>query len=100
MGIRVYGIDIPEIRDEKTKKNATARSAKQFAVEKLRPGKVIMLKNMRRGKYFHIVAEVWSDRKSLADMLTKASQFPNLRQKEKVNHFLPLTIPAKNSINF
>lgn len=71
IGIRVAGIDCPELRDKREKIKALARQAKQFTVQHLREAKVIELKNMRRGKYFRIVAEVYIDGKSLADELLK-----------------------------
>jgi len=72
MGIRVAGIDTPEMRDKRPEIKALAQKAKQFAVQRLREGKVIELKNMYRGKYFRIVAEVWIDGVNLGDELIKA----------------------------
>ena len=74
MSIRINGIDTPEMKgkgvDEKEK--ALARKAKQFTVEKLRGAKKIELRNMKRGMYFRILADVYIDGKSLAKMLIKA----------------------------
>ena len=69
--IRINGIDTPEIRGKCTKEKTLARKAKQFTVSKLRGAKVIQLRNMKRGKYFRIVADVFTDNKSLADELIK-----------------------------
>lgn len=41
------------------KEKDLARLAKQFTVFKLRGAKVIELRNMQRGKYFRIVADVY-----------------------------------------
>lgn len=71
IGIRIYGIDTPEMRDKNPKIKALAQKAKQFAVSKLRGAKVIELRNMRRGKFFRIVAEVWVDGKDLGKMMIK-----------------------------
>ena len=49
--------------------SALARQAKQFVVAALRSAKVIELRNLRRGKYFRIVADVYVDGQSLAPML-------------------------------
>ena len=38
----------------------------------LRNGKTIELKNLKRGKYFRVVADVYVDGVSLADRLIKA----------------------------
>ncbi len=71
MPIRINGIDTPEMRGKCTKEKTLAREAKQFTVSKLRGAKVIELRNMQRGKYFRIVADVFVDNKSLADELIK-----------------------------
>ena len=71
MAIRVNGIDTPEIKGKCTKEKALAREAKQFTVKMLRNAKVIELRNLQRGKYFRIVADVFTDNKSLADELIK-----------------------------
>ncbi len=69
MGIRINGIDTPEMRGKCQKEKDLAKKAKQFSVEKLRSAKKIELRNMRRGKYFRIVADVYVDGKSLGGML-------------------------------
>ena len=69
--IRINGIDTPEMRGKCTKEKTLAREAKQFTVKKLRNAKVIELRNMQRGKYFRIVADVYADNQSLADELIK-----------------------------
>ena len=47
----------------------TSRLAKQLIVSTLRGGKTIELRNIQRGKYFRIVADVYVDGFSLADVL-------------------------------
>jgi len=69
IGIRIRGIDTPEMRGKCQKEKTLARKAKQFSVEKLRAAKKIELRNMKRGKYFRIVADVYVDGKSLGSML-------------------------------
>lgn len=69
VGIRIKGIDTPEMRDKRPHIKALARQAKQYVVEQLRSGKVIELRNMTRGKYFRIVADVFIDGNSLGDEL-------------------------------
>lgn len=46
-----------------------ARKAKQYTVQRLREGKVIELKNLRRDKYFRILAKVIVDGKDLGKEL-------------------------------
>jgi len=72
IGIRINGIDTPEMRDSRPEIRELARQAKMFTVGKLRAAKRIELRNMRRGKYFRIVADVYVDGKSLARMLLEA----------------------------
>lgn len=62
IGIRVYGIDTREKKDG-------GEEAKELVTTLLKPGKYVMLKNMRRGKFFRIVADVLVDGESLADIL-------------------------------
>lgn len=69
--IRVNGIDTPEMRGKCVKEKTLAREAKQLTVSKLRSAKVIELRNLQRGKYFRIVADVYVDNDNLADMLIK-----------------------------
>ena len=71
MAIRVSGVDTPELRGKCTQEKTLAREAKQFTVSKLRSAKVIELRNLQRGKYFRIVADVYVDSDNLANMLIK-----------------------------
>ena len=70
--VRIKDIDAPEIRGKCQAEKAAARKAKQFTVDALRSAKVIELKNMERGKYFRILANVYVDSKNLADALISA----------------------------
>ena len=72
IGVRVYGIDTPEIRSESSETKALALKARDFAALKLRQAQVVELINMRRGKYFRIVTEVWVDGQNLGQMLLDA----------------------------
>ena len=47
------------------------RKAKQFTVEYLRSAKSIILKNIKRGKYFRLIADVYVDGISLGELLIK-----------------------------
>ncbi len=70
--IRVNGIDTPELRGKCEEEKKQAKAAKQFTVALLRDAKVIELRNMDRGKYFRILADVYVDGTSLGDELIKA----------------------------
>ncbi|MBH0050672.1 thermonuclease family protein [Pseudoalteromonas sp. SWYJZ19] len=69
IGIRVAGVDTPEMRGKCKQEKDLARQAKQVTVEALRSAKVIELRNTKRGKYFRIVADVYVDGKNLTDIL-------------------------------
>ena len=72
MPIRANGFDAPEIRGKCQKEIDGAQRAKQLTVEALRTAKVIELRNLKRGKYFRIIADVFVDGKSLRDIHLKA----------------------------
>jgi len=69
MAIRINGIDTPELRGKCEKEKQLARTAKQFTVKHLRAAKSITLKNIKRGKYFRLIADVYIDGSSLGDLL-------------------------------
>jgi micrococcal nuclease len=69
IGIRVYGVDCPEMTDKSAEVKERARQAKQYTVQRLREGKVIELVNMQRDKYFRILAVVMIDGKDLGQEL-------------------------------
>ena len=69
MSIRVAGIDTPEIRGKCPKEKALAKKAKMETVSFLRNARRIELRNVKRGKYFRIVADVYADNKSLTENL-------------------------------
>ena len=71
MSIRINGIDTPELRGKCDKEKQLARKAKQFTVEHLRSAKSITLKNIKRGKYFRLIADVYIDGVSLGEQLIK-----------------------------
>ena len=73
IGVRINGIDTPEMRGQCQKEKKLARQAKEMTVTQLRGAKKIELRNMKRGKYFRIVADVYVDGKNLGDMLIKRS---------------------------
>ena len=68
MSIRANGFDAPEIRGKCQEEKEGAQRAKQLTVNALRNAEVIELRNMQRGKYFRIIADVYVDGKSLTDM--------------------------------
>ena len=73
ISVRVLGVDAPEIRGKCTSEKAAARQAKQFTVQYLRSGSYIELRNIKRGKYFRILADVFVDGRNLAKALISAN---------------------------
>lgn len=69
ISIRVKGIDAPEIRGKCEYEKAAAQKAKQFTEQMLRSSKLVELKNIERGKYFRILADVYIDGERLAKEL-------------------------------
>ena len=72
IAIRVNGIDTPEIRGNCAKEKYDAKQAKQMVADILKEAETITLRNMKRGKYFRIAADVIVDGESLADILIEA----------------------------
>lgn len=67
--VRVKGIDTPELRAKCQKEKELARKAKQHTVQMLRNAKRIELRNIDRGKYFRILADVSIDSRDLGESL-------------------------------
>lgn len=70
--VRVAGIDTPEMTDPRPKIKELALQARALTASKLTSAKQIDLKNIRRDKYFRILAEVWIDDQKLSDSLMAA----------------------------
>lgn len=70
--IRLLGVDTPEIKGKCESEKVKARQAKQFTVQAIRSAKTIELRNIERGKYFRILADVYVDGENLADGLIKS----------------------------
>ena len=70
--VRVSGIDAPEIRGKCESEKDAARKAKEFTLTQLSSASKIELRNIQRGKYFRILAEVYVDNKNLAELLINA----------------------------
>ena len=69
IGIRLYGIDTPEIRGKSECEKKRAKEARDFVSKLLSNAEVINLKNVSRGKYFRVVAAIEYDGKDLATAL-------------------------------
>ena len=69
MPVRLSGVDAPEIRGQCDYEKAAARAGKQFTAVRLESARVIELQNIRRGKYFRLIADVLVDGRSLSELL-------------------------------
>ena len=72
ISIRVNGIDTPEIKGKCEKEKYDAKQAQQMVADILKDTEQITLKNMERGKYFRIAADVIVDGENLGDLLVEA----------------------------
>lgn len=71
ISVRVGGVDTPEMRGKCEREKLLARQAKKHTVAFLRSG-AVELRNIERGKYFRIVADVYVDGRSLTESLINA----------------------------
>lgn len=76
IGIRINGVDTPEMRGVPDSIKALAVKARELTESMVMSGKWVTLKNIRRDKYFRILADVWVGGKvtgkSVAEELIKA----------------------------
>lgn len=86
ISIRIHGIDTPEKNDSRREIKNLAMKAREHTEKLLNSAKKIELKNMRRGLYFRIVADVWLDDKiDLGkELLTNGLAKPCLSKKRTV----------------
>ncbi len=69
MPIRVKGVDAPEIRGKCASEKRDAKVARDFTRSLLESGARVELKNLKRGKYFRFLADVYIDDVLLSDRL-------------------------------
>ena len=72
ISVRVAGIDTPEIRGRCEIEKAMARDARRFTRDAVTGAKKVELHNLRRDKYFRILADVCLDGDALSDRLVSA----------------------------
>ncbi len=70
IAIRLAGCDTPELRDAHPELRTLAHEAKAFVQHSLQ-GKQILLSNLKRGKYFRIVAHIYVDGVDISSQLIK-----------------------------
>lgn len=69
--IRVNHIDTPEMRGKGVCEKSLAMQAREYVASVLKNAKNIELRNIDRGKYFRIVADIYADEKNLSDLLVE-----------------------------
>ena len=72
ISVRVNGIDTPEIKGNCEKEKYDAQQAKEMVADILKDAEQITLKNIERGKYFRIAANILVDGEDLGDILVEA----------------------------
>ena len=70
--IRVNGIDTPEIKGKCDKEKYDAQQAKEMVADILKEAEHVTLKNLQRGKYFRIAADVIVDGENLGEILVES----------------------------
>ena len=85
--VRLAGIDTPEVRTKDKCEKAAGKNAKQIVATLLRKAKRIDLEDVRRGKYFRIVANVKVDGQSVTELLlSRGMGYPyDGGKKRKIN---------------
>lgn len=73
IGIRLKGIDTPEIRGKNQCEKDKAKEAKKFVKDALTSASRIFLRDAHRGKYFRLVGDLVVDGKSLSKRLLDAN---------------------------
>lgn len=68
MPIRANGFDAPEIRGKCASEKELAQEARALTVRTLKNADVVKLRNIKRGKYFRIIADVFVDDVALKDI--------------------------------
>lgn len=69
INIRVKGIDTPELDADNLREKESAKEARDYVAKLVLNAKHVQLKNIERGKYFRIVADVYVDGVNLGDDL-------------------------------
>lgn len=72
IGIRIRGIDTPEIRGKCPKEKSLAVEARDYVELRLKSAETVALSEIERGKYFRLVANVFVDGESLSALLETA----------------------------
>lgn len=69
ISVRIYGIDTPELKDRRKAVRNAALFAKAAVNRLCKKSRYLVLKNVRRDKYFRLLADVYVNNKSIAKIL-------------------------------
>ena len=69
--VRLNGVDTPEIRSKDPCEKKKAKEARDYVKSRLKNAKYIDLRNIKRGKYFRIVADVVVNNRYISHELLK-----------------------------
>lgn len=69
IGVRLNGIDTPEMRGACQLEKDKAKEAKLFLLSALKNGSVIELRNTSREKYGRLIGDMYIDGKSIGDQM-------------------------------
>lgn len=72
ISVRLAGCDTPELRDKRVEIRRMAEEARAMVWTLLCNSHEIELRNVRRGKYFRIVADVLADGQDISELLIRA----------------------------
>ena len=72
ISVRVAGIDTPELRGSSGDTKEKAIKAKKMVADLCDKADYLVLRNIIRGKYFRLVADVYADGTNIADVLLSA----------------------------
>lgn len=83
--IRINGIDGPEIRGKCEQEKALARRARGYLKAKISLAKDVSLYNVKRGKYFRLIADVYIDGKNINNYLVDMGVVVPYHGGERIN---------------
>ena len=69
MPVRLYGIDAPEIHGSGPEEHKMAEKARLFLQKKISHASDLELLNVRRDKYFRLLAELYVDHKNVSELM-------------------------------
>lgn len=72
MYVRLAGVDTPEMKGRCENEKVQAVAARDKLLEVLKDAKEVNLLNVKRGKYFRIVADVYTDKHNLSQVLLES----------------------------